>query len=159
MDEQKIIFSNRFEKEKFEDYKTDLGTGNTITPDFTEADDFLKFIQKNRRSVPSKERIADKDKFIKTVYELSNSFEIDADLIEFAEGYIANIYVDYACYTGYIKKLKEIIYVFLTIFLYLLKCPQSLILSALRAFCFCGKPHISRSIFLYFRYQAWLKSW
>ena len=53
----------------------------------------------------------------------------------------------------------EIIYAFLTIFLYLLKCPQSLILSALRAFCFCGKPHISRSIFLYFRYQTWLKSW
>ena len=58
-----------------------------------------------------------------------------------------------------LKGLLEIIYVFLTIFLYLLKCPQSLILSALRAFCFCGKPHISRSIFLYFRYQAWLKSW
>ena len=53
----------------------------------------------------------------------------------------------------------QIIYVFLTIFLYLLKCPQSLILSALRAFCFCGKSHISRSIFLYFRYQSWLKSW
>ena len=105
MDEQKIIFSNRFEKEKFEDYKTDLGTDSSVTPDFTEADVFLKFIQKNRRSVPSKERIADEDKFIKTVYELSNSFEIDADLIEFAEGYIANIYVDYACYTGYIKKL------------------------------------------------------
>ena len=59
----------------------------------------------------------------------------------------------------YISSLDKIIYVFLTIFLYLLKCPQSLILSALRAFCFCGKPHISRSIFLYFRYQAWLKSW
>ena len=57
------------------------------------------------------------------------------------------------------NRLEEIIYVFLTIFLYLLKCPQSLILSALRAFCFCGKPHISRSIFLYFRYQTWLKSW
>ena len=111
MDEQKIIFSNRFEKEKFEDYKTDLETGNTITPDFTEADDFFKFIQKNRRSVPSKERIADKDNFIKTVYELSNSFEIDADLIEFAEGYIANIYVDYACYTGYIKKLLAILFI------------------------------------------------
>ena len=111
MDEQKIIFSNRFEKEKFEDYKTDLGTGNTITPDFTEADDFLKFIQKNRRSVPSKERIADKDKFIKTVYELSNSFEIDADLIEFAEGYIANIYVDYAFYTGYITTLLAILFI------------------------------------------------
>ena len=53
----------------------------------------------------------------------------------------------------------EIIYVFLTIFLYLPKCPQSLILSALRAFCFCGKPRISRSIFLYFLCQSWLKSW
>ena len=61
--------------------------------------------------------------------------------------------------TKEINDLTEIIYVFLTIFLYLLKCPQSLILSALRAFCFCGKPHISRSIFLYFRYQSWLKSW
>ena len=55
--------------------------------------------------------------------------------------------------------LVEIIYVFLTIFLYLPKCPQSLILSALRAFCFCGKPRISRSIFLYFPCQSWLKSW
>jgi hypothetical protein len=62
-------------------------------------------------------------------------------------------------YREKIKKLRKIIYVFLTIFLYLLKCPQSFILSALRAFCFCGKPRISRSIFLYFRYQAWLKSW
>ena len=53
----------------------------------------------------------------------------------------------------------KIIYVFLTIFLYLPKCPQSLILSALRAFCFCGKPRISRSIFLYFPCQSWLKSW
>ena len=58
-----------------------------------------------------------------------------------------------------IKNSFQIIYVFLTIFLYLLKCPQSLILSALRAFCFCGKPHISRSIFLYFPCQSWLKSW
>ena len=58
-----------------------------------------------------------------------------------------------------ILKLVEIIYVFLTIFLYLPKCPQSLILSALRAFCFCGKPRISRSIFLYFPCQSWLKSW
>ena len=60
---------------------------------------------------------------------------------------------------GTLVELGEIIYVFLTIFLYLLKCPQSLILSALRAFCFCGKAHIPRSIFLYFRYQSWLKSW
>ena len=38
-------------------------------------------------------------------------------------------YKENAEYTEqFIKQLKEIIYVFLTIFLYLLKCPQSLIL-------------------------------
>ena len=67
----------------------------------------------------------------------------------------------YRCYGAAVKEKKftEIIYVFLTIFLYLPKCPQSLILSVLRAFCFCGKPRISRSIFLYFPCQSWLKSW
>lgn len=111
MDEQKIVSSDRFEKEKFGDYKADLGAGNTIIPDFMEADDFLKLIQKNHRSVPSEKRIADRDKFIKTAYELSNNFEIDADLIEFAEGYIANVYVGYACYTGYIKKLLATLFI------------------------------------------------
>ena len=74
--------------------------------------------------------------------------------------YIYPLLEKYIRYNGQLGLyLEEIIYIFLTIFLYLLKCPQSLILSALRAFCFCGKPHISRSIFLYFRYQSWLKSW
>lgn len=111
MDERRIIFSKHFEKDKLEDYKTNLEAINSTTPDFSEADDFLKFIQKNRKSVPNQKRIDGKDKFIKTVYELSNSFEIDADLIEFAEGYTANIYIDYACYTGYIKKLLEILFI------------------------------------------------
>ena len=35
MNEQKSIFSNLFEKEKFEDYKTDLVTDSSVTPDFT----------------------------------------------------------------------------------------------------------------------------
>ena len=72
---------------------------------------------------------------------------------------VSTIWYDNKISKEIFNDLRKIIYVFLTIFLYLLKCPQSLILSALRAFCFCGKPHISRSIFLYFRYQAWLKSW
>ena len=86
---------------------------------------------------------------VKFVLEIPFSF-IFGFLIDFYQYLIPSM--DLNIYT-------QIIYVFLTIFLYLLKCPQSLILSALRAFCFCGKPHISRSIFLYFRYQAWLKSW
>ena len=72
---------------------------------------------------------------------------------------VSTIWYDNKISKEIFNDLRKIIYVFLTIFLYLLKCPQSLILSALRAFCFCGKPHISRSIFLYFRYQTWLKSW
>ena len=72
---------------------------------------------------------------------------------------VSTIWYDNKISKEIFNDLRKIIYVFLTIFLYLLKCPQSLILSALRAFCFCGKPHISRSIFLYFRYQSWLKSW
>ena len=84
--------------------------------------------------------------------DYSQEDDAGLDLIDF---YVLPHYL-----TAPFKKVTEkIIYVFLTIFLYLPKCPQSLILSALRAFCFCGKPHISRSIFLYFRYQAWLKSW
>lgn len=111
MDERRIIFSKHFEKDKLEDYKTTLETDNSITHDFSDGDDFLKFIQKNRKSIPNQKRIDDKDKFIKTVYELSNSFEIDTDLIEFSDGYTANIYIDYACYTGYIKKLLETLFI------------------------------------------------
>ena len=54
----------------------------------------------------------------------------------------SNVDIELFNYSGYFlyhienidKYLYKIIYVFLTIFLYLLKCPQSLILSALRAF-------------------------
>ena len=35
-----------FEKEKFEDYKTDLETGNAITPTFSEANDFLNLYRR-----------------------------------------------------------------------------------------------------------------
>ena len=76
-----------------------------------------------------------------------------------AGGYHTRHRITCAIMSVFIYILLEIIYVFLTIFLYLLKCPQSLILSALRAFCLCGKPHISRLIFLYFPCQSWLKSW
>lgn len=111
MEERKIIFSKRFKKYKFMNSDTESKDDADYDAAISQVSDFFEYMRKNRRSVPSKERIADKDKFIKTVYELSNSFEIDADLIEFAEGYIANIYVDYACYTGYIKKLLAILFI------------------------------------------------
>ena len=90
----------------------------------------------------------------------SNSLIIEEREITLNDGEKINLqFVSTADMQKDAKDLIEIIYVFLTIFLYLLKCPQSLILSALRAFCLCGKPHISRLIFLYFPCQSWLKSW
>lgn len=98
---------------------------------------------------------------IRIYKEKINDLVVDR-LIEYFERY-SNLLLQYIFLkdkNSYVRVFYDkIIYAFLTIFLYLLKCPQSLILSALRAFCFCGKPHISRSIFLYFRYQTWLKSW
>ena len=68
-------------------------------------------MRKNRKSVPDEERIANKDKFIKTVEELSNTYKIDVDLEEFSEGYVAHIYLDYGCYNGYIKKLLAMLFI------------------------------------------------
>ena len=42
MDKRKVIFSNRFEKEKLDDYSTNLETDNAIAPTFSEANDFFE---------------------------------------------------------------------------------------------------------------------
>lgn len=93
------------------------------------------------------------------IFEIEANDVIQKQNIEITETMMGIYGYNNSGKTTILKELDKIIYIFLTIFLYLLKCPQSLILSALRAFCFCGKPHISRSIFLYFLYQTWLKSW
>ena len=93
------------------------------------------------------------------IVQLNNKIQSEAFILIIAILALSIFIKAYMLDMGVREYLYKIIYVFLTIFLYLLKCPQSLILSALRAFCFCGKPHISRSIFLYFLYQTWLKSW
>ena len=56
------------------------------------AEEFLDFMRKNRRTVPNEKRIANKDKFIWAVSELSETYEIDADLIEDDDGYYSIFY-------------------------------------------------------------------
>ncbi|MBS7140835.1 MAG: LacI family DNA-binding transcriptional regulator, partial [Clostridiales bacterium] len=79
------------------------------------------------------------------VQEILNGYfqereEIEHYNIIFQEYYYPAYDMGSTAFLNFLNNIyQEIIYVFLTIFLYLLKCPQSLILSALRAFCFCGK--------------------
>ena len=75
------------------------------------AEGFLDFLQKNRRTVPNEKRLANKEKFIWAVSELSETYEIDADLIEDDDGYTASLYMNYASYNGYIKKLLGLIFI------------------------------------------------
>ena len=98
--EKKLLFSNRYEK--------DIDLFDDLPDDMPELSDYMN---KKHRCVPNKERIANKDQFIKTVSELSENYKINADLSEFDAGYIADIYLDYANYCGYIKKLLAILFV------------------------------------------------
>ena len=89
MEERKIIFSKRFKKYKFMNSDTESKDDADYDAAISQVSDFFEYMRKNRKSVPDEERIANKDKFIKTVEELSNAYKIDVDLEEFSEGYVA----------------------------------------------------------------------
>lgn len=90
-EERKIIFSKRFKKYKFMNSDTESKDDADYDAAISQVSDFFEYMRKNRKSVPDEERIANKDKFIKTVEELSNTYKIDVDLEEFSEGYVAHI--------------------------------------------------------------------
>ena len=100
MEERKIIFSKRFKKCQFTNSDTESKNTADYDAAISQVSDFFEYMRKNRKSVPDEERIATKDKFIKTVEELSNTYKIDVDLEEFNEGYIAHVYLNYGCYNG-----------------------------------------------------------
>ncbi len=112
MGNERVIFSNRFDRPTLEQIEEEMKNKNyDDNENSMSADEFLEFIKKNRRIVPNEKRIANKDKFIWAVRELSETFEIDADLIEDDDGYTATLYMNYASYNGYIKKLLELIFI------------------------------------------------
>lgn len=101
MGNERVIFSNRFDRPTLEQIEEEMKNKNyDDNENLMSADEFLEFMKQNRRTVPNEKRIANKDKFIWAVRELSETYEIDADLIEDDDGYTASLYMNYASYNG-----------------------------------------------------------
>ena len=112
MGNERVIFSNRFDRPTLEQIEEEMKNENyDDNENSMTAEEFLDFMQKNRRIVPNEKRLANKDKFICAVRKLSETFEIDADLKEDDDGYTASLYMNYASYNGYIKKLLGLIFI------------------------------------------------
>ena len=112
MGKERVIFSNRFDRPTLEQIEEEMKKENyDDNENLMSAEEFLDFMKKNRRTIPNERRIANKDKFIWAVRELSETYEIDADLRESVDGYTAYLYMSYASYSGYIKKLLGIIFI------------------------------------------------
>lgn len=104
MGKERVIFSNRFDRPTLEQIEEEMKNKNyDDNENLMSAEEFLDFMKKNRRTIPNERRIANKDKFIWAVRELSETYEIDADLIEDDDGYTASLYMNYASYNGYIR--------------------------------------------------------
>ncbi len=86
-----LIFSNRFEQSDFnkilkeveQNPKKEKGNGAGS------GDDFFNFMREHRKLIPNEKRLADKDRFINAVRNLSEEYEIDADMKEIDAGYVA----------------------------------------------------------------------
>ena len=99
MGNERVIFSNRFDRPTLEQIEEEMKNKNyDDNENLMSAEEFLEFMKQNRRTVPNEKRIANKDKFIWAVRELSETFEIDADLKENDDGYTAFLYMNYASY-------------------------------------------------------------
>ena len=83
MGKERVIFSNRFDRPTLEEIEAEIKKENlNDTAGSMTGEEFLDFMQKNKRTVPNEKCLANKDKFIWAVRELSETYEIDADLRE-----------------------------------------------------------------------------
>lgn len=111
MGKERVIFSNRFDRPTLEQIEEEMKKENyDDNENLMSAEEFLDFLQKNRRTVPNEKRLVNKENYM-AVRELSETYEIDADLRESDDGYTAYLYMSYASYNGYIKKLLGLIFI------------------------------------------------
>ena len=107
MSERKIIYSKRFPNEPIDDgdieNDEEIKTLSSLLPET--AEEFLKDIEENTRYILNEEKNSRKDEFLETVKALSNGYEIDIDIYEEEWGYVANLRMCAAMYSGYLKNL------------------------------------------------------
>ena len=108
MEEKKVLYSKRFPKEDFSDIDEkfeQLNKENKLDDEIKEGESFLDFIKKNQTSVPNKQRIEEKELFIRAAIDLAESYSIDTDIVEYDTRIVANIFLQSSLYTGTIKKI------------------------------------------------------
>lgn len=108
MEEKKVLYSKRFPKETFAELSEEtkqLNKESKMNDDIPEGEHILDFLRSNRKTVPNEERIAEKDMFVRAVLDLSASYQIDADIVEYDTCLICNLYLESSSYSGYLKKL------------------------------------------------------
>ncbi len=108
-----LIFSNRFEQPDFNEIlkAVEQNRPKEKRNGAGSGDDFFSFMREQRKLIPNEKRLADKDRFINTVRKLSEEYEIDADMKEIDAVYVAALYMHCASYSGYMKKLLNVIFV------------------------------------------------
>lgn len=108
-----LIFSNRFEQPDFNEIlkAVEQNRPKEKRNGAGSGDDFFSFMREHRKLIPNEKRLADKDRFINTVRKLSEEYEIDADMKEIDAGYVVALYMHCASYSGYMKKLLNVIFV------------------------------------------------
>lgn len=108
MSEKKVIYSKRFPKESFAELGEEtkqLNKESKTNDDIPEGEHIIDFLKRNRKAVPNEERIAEKDMFVRAIIDLSTTYQIDADIVEYDTYLICNLYLESSSYTGYLKKL------------------------------------------------------
>lgn len=108
MEEMKVIYSKRYPKmssAELDEEIEKLNKENKFDDGLKEGESIVDFLERNQKFVPNKERLAEKDLFLKVVKDLSESYEIDADIVEGNISCVAHLYLQSAAYTGTLKKI------------------------------------------------------
>ena len=108
MEAKKVLYSKRFPKKDFSDLDEkfeQLNKENKLDDELKDGESFLDFLTRNRTTVPNEERIKEKVLFIKAAIDLSQTYEIDMDVVEYETRIVSNMYLQSSLYTGTIKKL------------------------------------------------------